>query len=74
MSGKLDQHKKNLQVSKSMERKSLAYDRWIKQRRVIIKSPNPNDGQRIQIGDKILLEADTLLNGRILTDQYKIIP
>jgi len=47
------------------------YDYLQTQRRIIVKSPNPNDAKKIRIGDTIELEADTLLNGRIFTDSYK---
>lgn len=45
-----------------------------KQRRVIVKSPNPNDAKVIKIGKYVEQEADVLLNGNIHTDHYKLRP
>jgi hypothetical protein len=42
-----------------------------KQRRTILKSPNPNEQKRIIVDDQFEMEADVLLNGNIFSYGYK---
>jgi hypothetical protein len=62
------QHKS--QYPKNRQRQ--LFDYLGRNRRIILKSPNPNDAKKVLLaGCNIQLEADTLLNGQIHTNEYK---
>ena len=39
---------------------------------MIVKSPNPNDMNKVKIGNSMELEPDILCNGNIYTPGYKL--
>ena len=48
-------------------KQSRIFETTGRQQRLILKSPNPNDGKRVLVGTDVVIEADTLLNGAIYT-------
>ena len=54
-----------------MRKKRLLFEMLYAKRRRLYKSPNPNMPPKILVGDDFELEADTLLNGNIHTNDYK---